>query len=101
MLFFVPMPHRWRKFCTVPNLTIGPFDPVKKRRAAGIVWEALREIGILLIAFSPLDMALNSDGKVLRWTAMCLFLVAGLIMFIGGIIGEWRLGNADKSHSLP
>ena len=64
----------------MPKLHIDPLDPEKKRRAAGIIWEALREIGILLMAFSPLDMALNSDGKGLRWSAMGLFLLAGLLL---------------------
>lgn len=53
------------------------------------------EIGILLIAFAPLDVglgvALNDKRLGDTWPFLVVFLVAGVIAFAIGAVAEWRI----------
>jgi peptidoglycan/LPS O-acetylase OafA/YrhL len=53
------------------------------------VEEAAREIGVLLIAFAPLDVALN-DARPFRWWILLLFLSLGLLFFVCALVAERR-----------
>jgi hypothetical protein len=65
-------------------------SPEKRARLLGRVFEGLREVGILLIAFAPLDVAIipagsrNSDGVLLFFAGL------GLLLFVGALALEWR-----------
>jgi hypothetical protein len=50
--------------------------------------EAAREIGVLLMAFAPLDVALT-DRPSTRWTPLLLFFVTG-VLFLGGALASER-----------
>jgi len=51
------------------------------------VADALREIGVLLIAFAPLDIALSS-GQRSPGLYLLIFSVAGLSLFVAGVALE-------------
>lgn len=55
------------------------------------ILEAMREIGILLFAFTPLDFALSRNPLAETWPFLGGFLVAAVLLFVTSIIGEWRL----------
>jgi membrane protein implicated in regulation of membrane protease activity len=50
--------------------------------------EAMREIGVLLIAFGPLDAAFSSEAPAPVWWLLFLFL--GLALFVTALLTEWR-----------
>jgi 4-hydroxybenzoate polyprenyltransferase len=54
------------------------------------ILEALREVGILLMAFAPLDGALSSELAE-EWPDVLGFLVAGFLLFLYSMLGERRL----------
>lgn len=60
-----------------------PFASQAYRR----VEDAIREIGTLLVAFAPLDVALT-EGR--RWGTLLLFLLLGASLFIGSLWLERR-----------
>jgi hypothetical protein len=51
--------------------------------------EILREIGVLLFAFAPLDAALGSDRPD-RWTIVLLFVTLGLSLIVVSLLSEQR-----------
>jgi len=53
--------------------------------AARIV-EAMREVGVLLIAFAPLDAMFCGGLRALRW--MLLFFSFGVLLFIAALVLE-------------
>jgi hypothetical protein len=53
--------------------------------------EAMREIGVLLIAFAPLDFAVSGEPVRSSWPYLLGFFLAGLLLLIAGISGERRL----------
>ena len=61
-------------------------------RRTEIFWtrveEAAREIGVLLIAFAPLDLAF-SDARA-RYSAAVLFFTIGVLLFVTAIWLERR-----------
>jgi hypothetical protein len=57
------------------------------------VEEALREIGVLLIAFAPLDVALTSHTAA-NANYLLLFLGLGIYFFVGALILE-RIRGKD------
>ncbi len=61
------------------------------------VEEAFREVGVLLIAFTPLDVALNrhSTGNL---ACLFLFLGLGIVLFDAALILE---RNRDKGSPGP
>ena len=58
------------------------------RRLGDRVLEGMREVGILLIAFAPLDAAVAVDQKVTR--SLLLFLGLGCFLFLSALVIEWR-----------
>jgi hypothetical protein len=48
--------------------------------------EGLREVGVLFVALAPLDLAFGD--RVGRLTATALFLVAGALFFVWGLVIE-------------
>ncbi len=54
--------------------------------------DAMREVGVLLIAFAPLDVAL-SEGKGPRLGFLLLFLGLGTLLFVGALVLERRRRN--------
>lgn len=60
--------------------------------------EAMREVGVLLIAFSPLDFALNRHrrGDV---NALLIFFCLGTSLFTGALVSERR--RADPPFRPP
>ena len=62
-----------------------------------LLLEAAREIGVLLIAFAPLDFAVSSGPARQYWFFLLGFLVAGVLLLSIGVAGEWRLGRWQGS----
>jgi hypothetical protein len=64
--------------------------PAKARRLADRVLELMRELGVLFLAFAPLDAGLSQ--RPLRESAGALLLFAGLGFFLFGaaLMFEWR-----------
>ena len=67
--------------------------PAKVRRARNRVLEGAREVGVLLIAFAPLDAVLI-ESRGARSTPL-LFLVLGCFLFVTALIAEWRCDDDD------
>jgi hypothetical protein len=55
------------------------------------VLEAMREIGILLIAFAPLGFAVTDAPATSSWPYLSGFLIVGLALLASSIIVEWRV----------
>lgn len=62
-------------------------NATKRARVLARLEEGLHEIGVLLMAFAPLDVALL-DTK--QWGILALFLSVGFTFFCLAIIMEWR-----------
>ena len=60
--------------------------------------EGMREVGILLIAFAPLEVMLNHDGPP-RFQYLTMFLGLGCAVYFGALIRE-RSRNRFKSPWL-
>ena len=56
-------------------------------RVARHIADALREIGVLLIAFAPLDITLSS-GQAHAGTYLLIFLIVGISLFGVGVALE-------------
>lgn len=63
-------------------------QPAKARRIGDRLLEGAREVGVLLIAFAPLDAALAEREEVRRF--LLLFLGLGCFLFILALGLEWR-----------
>jgi hypothetical protein len=59
------------------------------------ILEALREIGVLIVALAPLDVALSGQGLRKQWPTLLIFLVAGLLGFLYSVWGERRIYDAE------
>ena len=57
------------------------------------VEEALREIGVLLVALSPLDATVRATGTP-RHTLLYLF-IAGVVLFVVAVLLERRRGRHE------
>ena len=65
-------------------------NPKKAARLTERIIEGLREVGLLLIAFSPIDAAI-SKGTLREATEFLVgFLGGGLVLFGLGLFLEWR-----------
>ena len=64
----------------------------KTKPAAERVEDALREIGTLLLAFAPLDAVLTEEA---RRGYVLLFVLAGLLLFMGSLSLERRRRRVD------
>jgi len=62
--------------------------PARMRRLGDRVLEGMREVGVLLIAFAPLDAALVESPKARR--SLLLFLSLGCFLFLWALFLEWR-----------
>lgn len=51
--------------------------------------EGMREVGVLLIAFAPLD-AFMKPGEPTPWGILVFFVVAGILLFWLALVLEWR-----------
>jgi len=68
-------------------------DELTRPTAAERVVEAMREVGVLLIAFAPLDAAFSGGPGALRLAVA--FFVVGLILFAGAVVLEGRRSDGD------
>jgi hypothetical protein len=67
-------------------------NPRKKRRLRHRILEAIREIGILLMAFAPLDGALMPMPETQRQT-MLIFFFGGILLFVLGVLLEMGIDD--------
>ena len=67
-------------------------NPRKKRRLRLRILEAIREIGILLMAFAPLDGALMPMPETQRETLL-VFFFGGMLLFVLGALGEMGIDD--------
>jgi hypothetical protein len=65
------------------------------RKVAEKTNESLREIGILLIAFVPLDFVLAGSNATSQARTLTGFFVAGVLLFVLTLVAEWRMTDAD------
>ena len=63
----------------------------KVRRIRDRVLDGMREVGVLLIAFAPLDAVLVENRSAR--SALLLFLALGGFLFAVALIIEWRWGD--------
>lgn len=63
-------------------------QPERKRKMLSRLMEALQEIGVLLVAFSPLDTALSDGGFKKNLSVFWVFLGLGCVVWVLGVIGE-------------
>jgi hypothetical protein len=69
-------------------------SPSERHREEALTAEAVREVGVLLVALAPLDMAFGP--ATLHNVAIALsFILVGLFLFILGLRLERRHGPAD------
>ena len=57
-------------------------------------FEASREIGVLLMAFTPLDGTISEQPFRESWYTLTSLILIGLGLFLNGVIGERRLRDA-------
>jgi len=69
-----------------------PRDAKRQRRLFGRLIEGMREVGILLTAFAPLDVAVNLAGGKNPAGVLLFFAGLGLLLFAGALALEWRYG---------
>ena len=60
------------------------------------IYEALREIGVLLIAFTPLDGAFAGSGSDEVRKLLLGFGLVGMLLFCYGVLGERRLHDGER-----
>lgn len=68
--------------------------PVKRSRAVKQISEALREAGVLMLVFAPLDLAMKDQvatGRDYLW----YFLGTGFVLLVLGMLTDWSRQNAD------
>ena len=58
------------------------------------VFEGLREMGVLLMTFTPLDGALGEEAFQEAWPTLVALFCAGFAVFWLGVFGERRLHGA-------
>ena len=65
-------------------------QPTKARLLADRIIEGMREIGVLFLAFAPLDAALSPGARRDSTRAFLLFVVLGAFLFGGALLFEWK-----------
>lgn len=65
-------------------------DPAKTARLSARILEALREIGVLLVAFTPLDAVLLQRDIPNMALFLAAFLGSGVMLFLVALVFEWR-----------
>ena len=63
--------------------------PFKAARLLDRMQEALREIGVLLMAFAPLEAPLSRGST----RFLLLYLSVGFVLFVLALALEWRRAN--------
>jgi len=66
-------------------------DQPTRPTAAERVVEAMREVGVLFVAFAPLDAAFSGGPRAVR-VAVAFFGI-GLVLFVGAVVLERRRLN--------
>lgn len=67
--------------------------PAKAKRLMERIHEGIREIGVLFLAFAPLDVALGQQPLRDAIGVLLFFLTAGALLFAAGLAIEWRSGH--------
>lgn len=70
-------------------------NPGKAAQLARRIREGLREVGILLIAFAPLEAALNRSHLRDAWGFLVAFVGIGVTLFAFATFLEWRSGDVE------
>jgi hypothetical protein len=71
-------------------------DETRTARLWSRIEEATREIGVLLIAFAPLDAVVEFGRGEQRAGRFALaFFLAGAFLFVLAIMLEWRRGDVE------
>lgn len=65
-------------------------NPGKARRVEERVLEGMREVGVLLVAFTPLDAAFSRDSLRDSIWALLVFGGFGVMLFAVSLVLEWR-----------
>ena len=65
-------------------------EPTKAKRLAERVQEGMREVGVLFLAFAPLDVALSPEPVRDSVGVLLLFVSLGALFFGGALVFEWR-----------
>jgi hypothetical protein len=80
---------------TVLSRHDGVNDDIKSPRVR--IEEAVREIGVLLVALAPLDAAFSPDAHKAR-SNLLLFITVGVTLFLLALVMERRRSNvrSDK-----
>jgi hypothetical protein len=60
------------------------------------LYEASREIGVVLMAFSPLDASFSQGGLAANWIVFLSFALVGTSLFCYGVLGERRIHDGDE-----
>ena len=55
--------------------------------------DGMREIGVLFIAFAPLETALQNRSIRETWPALFGFAFAGVVIFLCALVLEWRVAK--------
>ena len=64
--------------------------PARRRAFLRLFSASLREVGILLLAFTPLEASLRGVDAAISQPKLVWFLIVGLLLFAVGTFGEWR-----------
>jgi hypothetical protein len=67
----------------------------KSTRLGRRVVEGLREVGVLLIAFGPLESALRGPDPVYHARFLLEFGGGGLVLFAVSLLLEWRFDDVE------
>jgi len=67
----------------------------KSARLGRRVVEGLREVGVLLIAFAPLESALRGPDPAYHTRFLIEFGGGGLLLFGVSLLLEWRFDDTD------
>jgi hypothetical protein len=70
-------------------------NPARAARLMRHVLDGIREIGVLLIAFAPLEAGLSPEPLLGSVTFLFGFLGGGFGLFSLALILEWRLYDVD------
>jgi len=65
-------------------------QPTRTRRLRERILEGMREVGILFLAFAPLDAGLSQRSLRESAGGLLLFLGLGSFFFGGALVFEWR-----------
>lgn len=70
-------------------------NPRKAARLETRIFEGLREVGLLLIAFAPLEAALSNSASSRPAGFLIKFLGGGLLLFGLALLLEWRFNSVE------